>query len=124
MSVSTRTVQQQSLGIGQLGAALVVLAVAILIAVAIAFGSLGATKTDVTPAAGVGAPPVVIDHGWSQAYTSTGNAAPPAAIDHGSSESSMGAGTTVGDDGRKGEPFVPSAGNGNSGSNGPRLRPQ
>jgi hypothetical protein len=107
MSVSTRTVQQQSLGIGQLGAALVVLAVAILIAVAIAFGSLGATKTDVTPAA---APPVVIDHGWSQAYTSTGNAAPPAAIDHGSSESSMGAGTTVGD--------------GNSGSNGPRLRPQ
>ena len=109
MSVSTRTVQQQSLGIGQLGAALVVFAVAILIAVAIAFGSLGATKTDVTPAAGAGAPPVVIDHGWSKAYTSTGNAAPPAAIDHGSSESSMGAGTTV---------------DGNSGSNGPRLRPQ
>ena len=106
MSASTRTVQQP-LGIGQLGAALVVLAVAILIAVAIAFGSLGVTKADVTPAA---APPVVIDHGWSKAYTSTGNDAPPAAIDHGSSESSMGAGAP--------------AGTGTSGDNGPRLRPQ
>ena len=85
MSASTRTIQQP-LGFGQIGAALAVVAVAIVVAALVAFGSMGAVKTDVTPAAG--APPAVIDHGWSQAGTSIGTAAgaPPAVIDHGWSQ--------------------------------------
>jgi hypothetical protein len=85
MSASTRTIQQP-LGFGQIGAALAVIALAIMVAALVAFGSMGAAKTDVTPA--VGAPPAVIDHGWSQAGTSTGPAAgaPPAVIDHGWSQ--------------------------------------
>ncbi len=69
MSASTRTIQQP-LGFGQIGAALAVVAVAIAIAALVAFGSMGAAKTDVTPAVGA-PPPAVIDHGWSQAGTST-----------------------------------------------------
>lgn len=121
MSASTRTAQQP-LGIGQLGAALIVVAVALVVAVAIAFGSLGATRANVTPVP-AGAPPAVIDHGWSEASSKAAAGAPPAAIDHGSSESSMTKPVT-GDDGRKGDPFVPANdGAGTSGSNGPRLRP-
>ena len=67
MSASTRTIQQP-LGFGQIGAALAVVAMAIIVAALVAFGSMGAAKTEVTPA--VGAPPAVIDHGWSQAGTS------------------------------------------------------
>jgi hypothetical protein len=124
MSVSARTAQQP-LGYGPLGAALVVIAMAIVLAVAFAFGQFGAAKTDVTPAAVGAPPPVVIDHGWSQAGTSTGVGAPPAAIDHGSSEGSMvgpydGTGYT-GDPGLAPRPGQDAKG---SGSNGPRLRPQ
>ncbi len=104
MSASTRTIQQP-LGFGQIGAALAVVAMAIIVAALVAFGSMGAAKTEVTPA--VGAPPAVIDHGWSQAGTSTGPAAgaPPAVIDHGWSQA--GTSTSVDDDGRKGIPFTP-----------------
>jgi hypothetical protein len=62
MSVSTRTAQQP-LGLGQLGTTLVVIALALVVAAAVAFGSLAANKAEVAPAAGVGAPPAVIDHG-------------------------------------------------------------
>jgi cytochrome b len=55
MSASNRTVQQQALGTNPLGAALAVVALIIIVAAAIAFGSLGATKPAVAPAA-VGAP--------------------------------------------------------------------
>ena len=85
MSASTRTIQQP-LGFGQIGAALAVAALAIIVAAIVAFGSMGTAKTDVTPAVGA-PPPAVIDHGWSQAGTS-----PAAATD---------------DDGRKGIPFTP-----------------
>jgi hypothetical protein len=91
MSASTRTVQQQTLGNSQLGAALAVVALAIIVAAAIAFGSLNATKAGpVTPGAIGQPPPAVIDHGWSQAGTSNGVTSTP--VDHGSSEGSMYAG--------------------------------
>ena len=141
MSASTRTVQQP-LGIGQLGAALVFVALILIVAVAIAFGTLGAVKPGVAPAPAVGAPPAVIDHGWSQAGTPSIVGAPPAGYDHGSSEASMvkpitGGGyvgdkglaprtndaSSVGDDGRKGEPFLPARDPVRAGSNG-QLRPQ
>jgi hypothetical protein len=87
MSASTRTVQQQTLGTGQLGTALAVVALAIIVAAGIAFGSLGAPKATVTSPAVGAPPPAVIDHGWSQAGTSTGTPYTP--VDHGSSEKSM-----------------------------------
>ena len=61
MSVSTRTAQQP-LGIGQLGTALVVVALAIVIAATVAF-SMAAKKAEVIPAAGGLAAPAFIDHG-------------------------------------------------------------
>ena len=124
MSASTRTIQQQTLGTGQLGTALAVVALAIIVAAAIAFGSLGATKAPVTPAA-VGAPPAVIDHGWSQAGTSKG--VPSTVVDHGSSESSMVSGISVAPaSGYRGDPgYAPrSTDTVRSGNNGPRLRAQ
>ena len=45
MSASTRTLQQP-LGFGQIGAALAVVALAIIVAAVVAFGSMGAAKTD------------------------------------------------------------------------------
>jgi hypothetical protein len=141
MSASTRTAQQP-LGIGQLGAALVFVALILIVAVAIAFGTLGAVKPGVAPAPAVGAPPAVIDHGWSQAGTPSIVGAPPAGYDHGSSAGSMvkpvtgggyvgdqglaprtNDGASVGDDGRKGEPFLPARDPARAGSNG-QLRPQ
>jgi hypothetical protein len=85
MSATTRTVQQP-LGIGQFGAALAVVALILIVALAVAFGSQVAPKT-VAPAV-PGAPPAVIDHGWSQASTSAAGAK-STPIDHGSSEGSM-----------------------------------
>jgi hypothetical protein len=141
MSASTRTTQLP-LGIGQLGAALVFVALILVVAIAIAFGTLGAAKPGVAPAPAVGAPPAVIDHGWSQAGTPSIIGAPPAGYDHGSSEVTIvkpvgnggyvgdqglaprtNDGAAVGDDGRKGEPFLPGAGPVRAGSNG-QLRPQ
>jgi len=55
MSASTRTIQQP-LGFGQIGAALAVVALALMVAALVFFGSMGTAKTDVAPAAG--APPV------------------------------------------------------------------
>ena len=116
MSASTRTVQQP-LGIGQLGAALVVIALALIVAVAVALGSVGTTTKKAAPAAppigyppagydhgwsqagpstnigapaGIGYPPAGYDHGWSQAGTSSNVGAPPVGYDHGSSELSIG----------------------------------
>ena len=139
MSASTRTVQQP-LGIGQLGAALVVIALALIVAVAVALGSVGTTTKKAAPAAPpIGYPPAGYDHGWSQAGTSSNVGAPPVGYDHGSSELSIGTapktGGFVGDPGfaprspagpvaeggRKGIPFTPIE-TVRSGSNGPRLR--
>ena len=93
MSASTRTVQQQTLGNNQLGAALAVIALAIIVAAAILFGSLNATKATPATKGAVGQPPpAVIDHGWSQAGTSNGVTSTP--VDHGSSEGSMYAGAS------------------------------
>lgn len=62
MSASTRTVQQQALGTNPLGAALAVVALIIIVAAAIAFGSLGAAKPAVTPAGPAGLPAIGYDH--------------------------------------------------------------
>jgi hypothetical protein len=126
MSASTRTVQQQTLGNNQLGVALAVVAVAIIVAAAIAFGALNAPKAAPVTNPAIGQPPpAVIDHGWSQAGTSKG--LPSTAVDHGSSEESMGyAGASSTD-------FGPGSGtsmggwSGNRGtvsSGGPQLRPE
>ena len=70
MSVSTRTAQQP-LGIGQLGTALVVIALAIVIAAALAFGSMAAKKATVIPAAGL-VPGAALDHGSRAEFNSVG----------------------------------------------------
>lgn len=122
MSATTRTVQQP-LGIGQLGAALAVVALILVMALAVAFGSQVATKA-VAPAA-PGAPPAVIDHGWSEASSNAALGAPSTAIDHGSSESSIGGSYSA--PGYMGDPGLAPRSNdgaGTSGSNGPRLRAQ
>jgi hypothetical protein len=124
MSASTRTVQQP-LGIGQLGSALALVALVLLAALLLAYGPVSAPKTETAPAAG--APPAVIDHGWSEASTMAAAAAATKStpIDHGSSESSMTQTGTAGgytaDPGYA--PRTPEAVQ-RSGSNGPRLRPQ
>lgn len=145
MSASTRTVQQQTLGTGQLGAALAVVALAIIVAAAIAFGALNAPKTTVSPAAVGAPPPAAIDHGWSQAGTSKGIPSTP--VDHGSSEKSMpaytgpfgsdidaadhGARDEIGNavapaSGYRGDPgYAPRSTDAvRAGNNGPRLRAQ
>ena len=60
MSASTRTVQQ-TLGTRQIGAALVVVALAIVLAAALAFSQTAVTQTQTAPAAGTA--PVFVDHG-------------------------------------------------------------
>ena len=60
MSASTRTIQQP-LGIRQMGALLMAVALALVVAAAVAFGQLAVSKTQTAPAAG--APPAFIDHG-------------------------------------------------------------
>jgi hypothetical protein len=62
MSVSTRTAQQP-LGLGQIGAMLVVIALAIAVAGAVALGSLASKQAESVPAAKGAAPPAFIDHG-------------------------------------------------------------
>jgi hypothetical protein len=142
MSASTRTVQQP-LGTGQLWVALAVVALSFMVALAIAFGARGIAQPDVKPVAPVGAPPAVIDHGWSQAGTNLGVGSTP--VDHGSSENSMGGtykggsynvdpgfaprsgsgAAATGYDGRKGDSFVPSDRDTvNAGNNGPQRRAQ
>ena len=122
MSASTRTVQQP-LGIGQLGSALVLVALVLFAALLLAYGPVSAPKTETAPAAG--APPAVIDHGWSEASTKAAAGGGSTAIDHGSSESSMGQTGTAG--GYTADPgFAPRTPEAvqRSGSNGPQLRPQ
>jgi hypothetical protein len=97
MSASTRSVQQQTLGTGQLWAALAVVTLAVVIALAIAFGSRIETK----PAApGVGAQPQALpmvgyDHGSSNAALETSPSLPMVGYDHGSSEASIPASTGI-----------------------------
>ena len=62
MSVSTRTAQR-TLGAGQFGSMLVLLAVMAVVLAAIAFGTIGAKKAEVAPATGGFAPPVIRDLG-------------------------------------------------------------
>ena len=125
MSASTRTVQQ-TLGSGQIGAALVALGLATILTAALGFSQLAAPKTQTAPAAGaapvfidhgsrdeigtwapVGAPPVVIDHG-SRDEMGTAPAAAPVIVDH-----SLGARDDIG------ASALPAGG-----WNGPGLRPQ
>jgi hypothetical protein len=123
MSASTRTVQQP-LGIGQLGSALALVALVLFAALLLAYGPVSAPKTETAPAAG--APPAVIDHGWSEASTMAAAAAGKSTpVDHGSSESSMTQTGTAG--GYNVDPgYAPRTTDAvqRSGSNGPRLRPQ
>ena len=81
MSASTRTVQQ-TLGIRQLGAALVAIALVIVLAVALALSQNVATKSEAVPAARPA--PAFIDHG-SRDEIGPGAAfgAAPAYNDHG-----------------------------------------
>jgi hypothetical protein len=106
MSVSTRTAQQP-LGYGPLGAALVTIALAIILAAAFAFGALGSSKATVnTGPASVPVP---------------GHLNDPASYDMGIP------GSGVTNHGYNGDPgFAPRPGQNASGagSNGPRLRPQ
>ena len=78
MSASTRTIQQP-LGIRQMGALLMAVALALVVAAAVAFGQLAVSKAPTAPAAG--APPAFIDHG---SRSEIGTSAAPAFIDHGS----------------------------------------
>ncbi|MDP9482418.1 MAG: hypothetical protein M3P84_04260 [Chloroflexota bacterium] len=87
MTASSRSVQQQALGTGQLWAALAVVTLAVVIALAIAFGSRIETK----PAApGIGVQPQALpmvgyDHGSSNAALQTSPSLPMVGYDHGSS---------------------------------------
>jgi hypothetical protein len=78
MSASTRTVQQP-LGLRQMGAVLIAIAITLVLATAVAIGQLATTKVQTAPAPG--AAPVFIDHG-SRGELNAGNTAP--FIDHGS----------------------------------------
>lgn len=126
MSASTRTVQQQTLGNNQLGVALAVVALAIIVAAAIAFGSLNASKAAPVTQGAIGQPPpAVIDHGWSQAGTSTGTGS--TAVDHGSSEGSMYAGASSTDFGpgyMGGDPGLAPRTDSTPSRGGSRLRPE
>ncbi len=112
MSASTRTVQQQALGTGQFWAALAVITLALVVALAIAFGSRLETKGTVTPAGAGNPPPAVMDHGWS--VTGTEYVGPSSrdidGIDHGARDD-LGAASQ-------------SLGGINAGNNGPQLRAQ
>lgn len=88
MSASTRSVQQQTLGTGQLWAALGVVTLAVVIALAIAFGSRIDTKP-AAPAIGTqpqALPMVGYDHGSSNAALQTSPSLPMVGYDHGSSQ--------------------------------------
>ena len=116
MSASTRTVQQNALGSGQIWAALAVVTLALIVALAIAFASKVETTSSVTPA-GVGQPPPALtDHGWSQTGTSKEYAGASSTdidgIDHGARDDlATGAAPQ-------------SRGGINAGSNGPQRRAQ
>jgi hypothetical protein len=109
MSASTRTLQQP-LGFGQIGAALAVAAMVIVIAAYLAFGALGAAKTvgpeyGIPPDARVHAPALSVE-------------VPPDADEHGSS-----LGTSTGIPGYRGDPGLAPRQNDSSRSGGPRVRP-
>ena len=90
MSASTRTVQQP-LGISQMGAILVAIALALVLAAAVAIGQLATTKAQTAPAPG--AAPVFIDHGSRTELGAAANTS-PVFIDHGS-RTEMGAASTA-----------------------------
>ncbi len=124
MSASTRTVQQQSLGNGQIWAALAVVTMALIVALVFAFSLRVDPKAPATSSAVGNPPPAVIDHGWSQAGTSRGVQSTP--VDHGSSEGSMNAAGAAGAKsapGFRGDPgFAPRTTiKVTSGNNGTRL---
>lgn len=100
MSASTRTVQQ-TLGIRQLGAALVAIALVIVLAVALALSQTVASKSPAVPAAQPA--PAFIDHG---SRDEMGPGAAPAYNDHGLHSRLL------------------RGSNGTDGGGGPRLRPQ
>jgi hypothetical protein len=96
MSASTRNVQQQALGSGQLWAALAVVTLAVVIALAIAFGSRIETK--VAPGVAVpppGLPMLGYDHGSSNAAMGTSPSLPMVGYDHGSSQVSSPSSTGI-----------------------------
>jgi hypothetical protein len=81
MSASTRPLQQ-TLGTRQIGVALVAVALAIVLAAAVAFSQLAATKPQTAPAAG--AAPVFMDHGSRSEIGTPGAAQAPVFLDRGS----------------------------------------
>jgi hypothetical protein len=101
MSASTRTAQQP-LGTGQFWAALGVVTMALIAAVVIAFGSVGATPAKETPAGAAGfAAPAFLDRG---SRAEIGNGTAPAFNDHGSrGEIGNGAAAPFLDRGSRGE---------------------
>jgi hypothetical protein len=105
MSASTRTVQQ-TLGTRQIGAALVVVALAIVLAAALAFSQTAVTQTQTAPAAGTA----------------------PVFVDHGSRDEMVGPGSVIGVDRAYNDYGNPAAGSDkvrlNFGSDGPGVRPQ
>jgi hypothetical protein len=105
MSVSTRTAQR-TLGFGQFGSMLVLLAVMAVVVAAIAFGTIGAKKADVAPATGGFPPPVIRDLGSRDIsgtpVGSSSGASLPSSAAHPSGKAPVQ----------------------NHGSNGPRLQPR
>jgi len=109
MSASTRTLQQP-LGFGRIGAALAVVALAIIIAAFLAFGGLGAAKTVVPE---YGTPP----DARVQAPALSVEVAPDA------DEKGSGLIPSTGIPGYKGDPGIAPRQNGSSNFGGPRVRP-
>ena len=68
MSVSTQAAPRQ-MSFGRFPAALAMLALVVVIAAAVALVALNGSKSATVAAPGAGAPPVVIDHGWSNGQT-------------------------------------------------------
>ena len=68
MSVSTQAAPRQ-MSFGRFPAALAMLALVVVIAAAVALVALSGSKTAIPAAPAAGAPPVVIDHGWSNGQT-------------------------------------------------------
>jgi hypothetical protein len=104
MSASTRTVQQTLGTTRQIGAALVAVAMAIVLAAVLAFSQIAAPQAKTAPAAGTA--PVFVDHGSRDEIR--GNAV-------------IGVGRGYRDNGSKGNA---SKGRLNFGSTGPGPRPQ
>jgi len=122
MSASTRTVPAQ-MGFGRLPSAFAALALVIILAVAVAIVALGSTKAaPIVESGAKGAPPpAFIDHGWSGAVNYA-PAIPEGTSPYGGYGGPRSAPVYKGDNSKDDKYIIENRHE--SGSNGPRLRPQ